>query len=427
MATADNNHGPPSELPEAEERSGETHVPQPAEASASGSIPPGDGPGDADGLSHVPAPSMSSKQVAVNASHLKERKRRGRYLIKKLEKKLEVLDRQIQKYNEAEVSLEDMNSGTSAYLKEDLLKRKFVKTWQQLCKLQSIGDEIVIEDPEGANYVGTPYPEINRRVMRVLRLDEFPDYFDMCQLVERCNVKHNLGISGEEKAQLSKRIFKDVGKILKKRRQRDFKEHFGSHLTDRVKSEEDPALQSSELLERLKESLTKGQQALEEVCESFVVEQDKKYDNSDKSPSGDSCSENEEEEGDEEEVEVGGLEDEPMAVDLHADSPLTDSNTPSPDSILEQGSPGTPLSDHSSGVADTTLPSDSGEVTISSTVPTPSLPAQKDDSESAKSQAIPPSSDVKVATESSITSVSSSSGVVVLDSSDDDDDLIIID
>lgn len=370
----------------------------------------------------------SSKQAPLNASHLRERKRRGRYALKKLEKKLEILDRQIRKYNEAEVTLEEMNSGTSSYMKEDLLKRKFVKTWQQLCKLQGIPDEIVIEDPDSGSYTQTPYPEINRRVVRVLRLDEFPDYFDMCQLVERCNAKHKLGITSEEKTQLSKKIFKDVGRILKKRRQRDFKELFGSHLTDRVRVEEDPALQSEDLLRELKESIKKGQQALEEVCESFVIQQDSKYKDGEKSPSGDSCTENDEEE---EEAREGGMEEEgaeeAMALDLHLESPLSDSNSSSPDSTLGAG-PFAALSDEHDGVVDSTLPSDNGEATVTTTAPSPSLlPPLEEDEEEEDDEQPAGLRYVRHGTEpdTSQTRVTSSSSVVVLDDSSEEDVVVI--
>ena len=179
----------------------------------------------------------------LNASELRDRRQRRKLRLKKLDKKLEVLDRQIRKCAEAELSLDEMGSGYSAYLKEDLLKRKFVKTWQELCQLQRVNDSIVIEDEDSSCYRGTPYPEVNRRVQRLLRLNEFPDYIDIVQLLDRCNTKHNLGIAAEEKGQLARKVFKEVGRIMKRKRHRDFVHHFGSHLTDGFDSKVDPAEQ----------------------------------------------------------------------------------------------------------------------------------------------------------------------------------------
>lgn len=180
---------------------------------------------------------------SLNAAALKERRQRRRLRIKKLEKKLELLDRRIRKCAEAELSLGEMESGNSAYMKEDYLKRVFVKTWQELCQLQRVNDSIVIEDEESAKYSGTPYPEVNRRVQRLLRLDEFPDYVDIVQLLDRCNTKHSLGIAAEEKSHLARKVFKEVGKLIQRRRHRDFVGHFGSHLTDTFQPDQDPALQ----------------------------------------------------------------------------------------------------------------------------------------------------------------------------------------
>lgn len=266
-----------------------------------------------DETKHPPPPASLPATAVSPVAGTKEKphgnkKQKRKYMIKTMEKKLEILDRQIKKYSEAEVSMEEMLSGSSAYMKEDLLKRKFVHTWQRLCDLQNISDDLEIEDQESLNYSGTSYPEINRRVQRLLRYDEFPDHFDICQLIERCNTKHSLGISAEERSQLSRKVFKEVGKLLKRRRQKDFITHFGSHLTDRFKVEEDPAVGDDQLFEKLKTSLREGQEKLERICDEFIIRQEQEFqEGGGKSPEGDSCSENEKEEEEEEEV---GLEEE---------------------------------------------------------------------------------------------------------------------
>ncbi|CAI8039148.1 Death domain-associated protein 6 [Geodia barretti] len=255
------------------------------------------------GSSSEDAPSTETPGVSsLNATALRERRQRKKLRLKKLEKRLEILDRQIKKCAEAELSLDEMNSGYSTYIKEDLLKRKFIKTWQELCELQHVSDSIVIEDREG--YEGTPYPEVNRRVQRLLRLDEFPDYLDIVQLLERCNSKHSLRIGTEEKGQLARKVFKDVGKIMKRSRHRDFVHHFGSHLTDTFSTASDPAEQDEALLKTLQESLREGEKKMQAVVEEFAVRQEKLQETSgQQSLEGDSCSANEEE--DEEDEEEG--------------------------------------------------------------------------------------------------------------------------
>ena len=226
------------------------------------------------------------------------------------------------RYNEAEVSLEEMESGSSAYMKEDLLKRKFTATWQELCGIVGISSEIEITSDEVASgYTKTPYPEINRRVTRLLRRNEFPDHYDIVELIERCNTKYELGISAEEKTQLSREVFKDVGRILKTQRAKDFKAHFGCHLTDdALKNNEDPATSDSALLEMLRKSLREGQEKLEVLCEGFVVKQERECEQ-DKSTEGDPCEsdedggEEEEEEGEREGEDVVGMAEDDDCVD----------------------------------------------------------------------------------------------------------------
>lgn len=206
-----------------------------------------------------------------------------------------------------------MDSGTSAYMKEDLLKRKFIATWQELCGVVGISPEIEICTEEiSSGYTNTPYPEINRRVTRLLRCNEFPDHYDIVELIERCNTKHVLGISVEEKAQLSSEVFKDVGKILKSQRAKDFKAHFGSHLTDdALKKSDDPALLDSSLLDTLKQSLKEGQEKLEQLCEKFVFKQEMETEQ-EKSQDGDTC---ESEDNDEEEEEDEGEEGDEIDIE----------------------------------------------------------------------------------------------------------------
>ena len=191
--------------------------------------------------SSVAVSAATVESSALNLAELKERRQRKKLRLKKLEKKLEILDRQIKKCAEADLSLDELESGYSAYIKEDLLKKKFVKTWQELCQLRRVSDSIMIDDRTNSTYDGTAYPEVNRRVQRLLHLDEFPDYIDIVQLLDRCNTKHSLGIASDEKGQLSRKVFKDVGRIMKRRRHRDFLHHFGSHLTDTISMVEDPA------------------------------------------------------------------------------------------------------------------------------------------------------------------------------------------
>ena len=204
--------------------------------------------------------------------------------------------------------MDEMLLGNSAYLKEDYVKRKFMDTWEELCQVLRIPSTIEVEHEDTEESCSTSYPEINRRVQRLLKTDEFPDYVDICDLVERCNTKHKLGISITEKLQISEKLFKAVGKVIKSRRSRDYRAHFGSHLTDLVKMDDDPAIGNSSLLEQLQKSADEGQRLMQTLVDSFVVKQEVEQEKKgEASPQGDSC--NEEEEGEEGEEEEGEEEE----------------------------------------------------------------------------------------------------------------------
>ena len=201
--------------------------------------------------------------------------------VKRLEKKLELYQRKIRQTMEMEVTLEEMKSDTSPYLKEDFIKRKFVKVWHELCDVVGISPEIQENTHHYHSYESTPYPEINRRVERLLKLDEFPDYWDVCQLVNRVNEKHSLGIKEREIHLLSQKIFREVGDQIKQQRRQTYSQLFGSHLTDLV--EEDPALKDPILLEQLTSSEELGHKRLEELYDEFALRQEKEGDQTDSS------------------------------------------------------------------------------------------------------------------------------------------------
>ena len=234
----------------------------------------------------APTPKRSSKMEA----HSRLKKRR----IKLLEKKLELYHRQIRRVTEMEVTLDEMKTRSSAYLKEDWLKRRFLHSWEELCALVGVSPEVQMNDHVYVRpYQGTQYPEVNRRVERLLQLGEFPDHYDVCQLVNRCNEKHSLGIKQEEIMQLSKRLFKEIGNILKKQRIKDLVQHLGCHLTD--DAPEDPALSDPVLLQQLSANRHLSRQKLEDVCEKFVDKQEREGDST--ASSSDNEQEEEEEEG----------------------------------------------------------------------------------------------------------------------------------
>ena len=213
-------------------------------------------------------------------------------------------------------------------------------------------------------------------------------------------------------------------------------------------------MQNPELLEQLKASVKKGGEALERVCESFVIKQDSKYQNNERSPSGDSCADTDEEEEEWREGEAQLQTKEEEEMDLEGFSPgvgesLSEYNTPSPGSLVE-GSLGdhtsTVLKSEDDMVADSTLLSNGSDVAVSSSGLSPSQNKREatdtnldKDAGSTSSENIQvdnsPVMDslgpqpVQVEMQTVTTSVTSSSDIVILDCSEDEEeaDVVVID
>lgn len=238
-----------------------------------------------------------------------------------------------------------MDSGASAYMREDLYKRKFVSVWQELCHIIEVPDSIQVEHKNDKPYDRTSYPEINRRVQRLLKLDEFPDHYDIVELVERCNSKYNLGIVAEERGLLSRQIFKAVGTLLKDRRQRDFVGHFGNHLTDIVKLDDDPSHVDEQLLKQLMDNNAIGNENMERVCELSVSHQDvqeaKGTKDSDDEASDDQESSNDDTDSLLQDDRVSPLQDNPLNEQdtVEQPHPLSDTEPPNKKIKLSESTP----------------------------------------------------------------------------------------
>ena len=241
----------------------------------------------------------SSSEASLSSLSVKMVARRK---VRRLEKKLELYDRQIRELMEEDLSLEEMNSDKSTYLKEDLIKRKFMETWSELCQLKKLSPTIKLEEKGRAPFDGTPYPEINRKVERLLKSEEdFPDYWDVAQLIDRANEKHSLGIKDKDRQTLSRKVFKEVGVRVKKSRDTEWRQL----LTDYTKdpTEEDPGLTEPLLKDTFKKSLEEGQRKLTDLFEEYVSRQEKECHGScdsslhdEKEATGSSCKKRREEE-----------------------------------------------------------------------------------------------------------------------------------
>ena len=194
--------------------------------------------------------------------------------IKQLEKRLKALHSMIMKFQESELSLDEMDEEDSPYVRTDYIMQKFVRDWETLCSLTGTSPHILVDTSDTPKpYDGTPYRVINKKVQRMVDSDEFPDFQDVVDLIAHCKTKYVLPISEEETTRLAKIVFADVGKMIKKLRRCDFLHHFGCHLTDAVRMEEDPSLNDHSLQSTLQKSSEDAQTKLLSLLDDFASRQ----------------------------------------------------------------------------------------------------------------------------------------------------------
>ncbi|KAM5145655.1 death domain-associated protein 6 [Mantella aurantiaca] len=104
--------------------------------------------------------------------------------------------------------------------------------------------------------------------------DNFPDYRDILQEVQKANERHNLGLTRKNVQSISQDAFRDLGNKLQYRRHLDMVYNFGSHLTDTYKNGLDPADHDTTLARRLRDNRSLAETRLEDVIKKFVEKQD---------------------------------------------------------------------------------------------------------------------------------------------------------
>ena len=241
---------------------------------------------------------FKDEDSALKAKPKRKRKMSKKKLKKtilKYEKRMKLLHEQIMKFQEADLSLEEMEDEDSVYVRTDYLMQRLVRTWEEWCHVTRNSPQIVVSTAEASVYAGTDYKEVNSKVQKLLEGDEFPDFQDVHEVVVHCNTKHELGMSGEKEQEVSRAVFKDVGSLMKKKRRQDILNLFGCHLTDAVQMTNDPALADPELNSTLAGIDSEAQARMAQIMEEFVSKQSTRQQSS-------SSSEGEEEEG---EGEVG--------------------------------------------------------------------------------------------------------------------------
>ncbi|MEQ2168018.1 hypothetical protein GOODEAATRI_010061 [Goodea atripinnis] len=101
-----------------------------------------------------------------------------------------------------------------------------------------------------------------------------PDYPDILHQVLRANERHNLCLSRKQLNQIAQEAFRETGSCMQERRHLDLVYNFGSRLTDTYKPATDPALADPTLMRKLRSNREVALSRLEEVISKYAVKQD---------------------------------------------------------------------------------------------------------------------------------------------------------
>ncbi|NWS79161.1 DAXX protein, partial [Crotophaga sulcirostris] len=161
--------------------------------------------------------------------------------IQYLENLLRVYVGEIQRLQERELDLAELDSEDSTYLQESRLKGKMMRIFEKLCQLKRCSSLTGRVIEQRIPYRGTRYPEVNRRIERFINRPEvFPDYADILKVIQKASARHGLGLAQRQMENMAQDAFREVGNRLQERRHLDLVYNFGSHLTDQYRPGEGP-------------------------------------------------------------------------------------------------------------------------------------------------------------------------------------------
>lgn len=190
--------------------------------------------GEPSGSNPPTDPSTDATNAETTGSET-PRTRGSRRQIQRLEQLLALYVAEIRRLQEKELDLREMDDPNSTYLQEARLKRKLIHLFGRLCELKDCSSLTGRVIEQRIPYRGTRYPEVNRRIERLINKpgpDTFPDYRDVLRAVEKAATRHSLGLPRQQLQLLAQDAFRDVGIRLQERRHLDLIYNFGCHLTD---------------------------------------------------------------------------------------------------------------------------------------------------------------------------------------------------
>lgn len=202
-------------------------------------------------------------------------------LIRKLAKEIGKLNRQLDKYEKKELTLDELDDEESSFIKEDSIRKKILNKTARLRELEGKTPLKVKFLDKKFVYSGTDYPEVNSAVSlfveQHIRKHDLkkdmpkyccPDFNDIKTVIEEQSCVGNM--KPEDLMIFCQKVFKEVGNSLRERRINDVK---GIFINVELDEEQQAAFQlpeesDPELLAKLQEN-EKYKKKEEVILEEF--------------------------------------------------------------------------------------------------------------------------------------------------------------
>jgi len=154
---------------------------------------------------------VASKQEESDSNQSESKVRRvSSSQLRRMEELLESHHKEIQRYEQMELSFDDMEKDDSTYLICERLKRRAGKIFDRICELKGRSTSKGGAREKKFKYSGSRYHELNVLVQRFVNKQDFeermPDYSDIKKIVKLCNEKHKYCLNKNRVTELSKEV-----------------------------------------------------------------------------------------------------------------------------------------------------------------------------------------------------------------------------
>ena len=264
-------------------------------------------------------------KTSVPASLSKRESAKKQNLIRRLIKEIGKLNRQLDRYEKRELTLDELDDEESSFIKEDSIKRKILNKTEKLRELEGKTPLKVKFLDKKFVYSGTDYPEVNSAVSifveQHLRKHDLkkdmpkyscPDFNDIKTVIEGQSCVGNM--KPEDLMVFCQKVFKEVGNSLRERRINDVKGIFINVELDEEQQAGFQLIEESdpELLAKLQENdkyKKKEEVVLEEFKKKAESMSKEELEKMMAEETGETSSETGEEDDEAEEVEASDISD----------------------------------------------------------------------------------------------------------------------